>query len=71
VLARWLMGAKWGEFVCYRDGDTLNLCRSNLELMGRKEFIARTLGGPGLAASRPIGHPLEIVTEQSGHECLE
>lgn len=41
ILARHIALAGHGDLVAYRDGDTLNLTRGNLELVSRKELGAR------------------------------
>ena len=41
ILARHIALAGHGDLVTYRDGDTLNLTRGNLELVSRKELGAR------------------------------
>lgn len=37
ILARWLTGATPGHVIAYRDGDSLNLIRSNLVIIDRRE----------------------------------
>ena len=44
TLARVLCGAGAAETVALKDGDPLNLCRGNLEVMAAGEFVARSLG---------------------------
>lgn len=44
ILARYVALARDGNLVTYRDGDTLNLTRGNLELVSRKELGARAFG---------------------------
>ena len=53
VLARWITGAGRGTVVTYRDGNSLNLTRKNLEVVGQREFSPRDLSAtpmppPGL-----------------------
>jgi hypothetical protein len=39
-LARWIAGAKGGEVVSYRNGDSLDLRRSNLVVVAKEQFVA-------------------------------